>query len=50
MEENTTIAISKGTRDRLDGIKIHEREPYGEVVERLLDVYEKKNEMSKKAR
>ncbi|MDG6921523.1 MAG: hypothetical protein JRN59_08335, partial [Nitrososphaerota archaeon] len=37
----TTIAIAVYDRDRLDRLKLHRREPYGEVVSRLIDEAEK---------
>jgi len=37
----TTIHISKETKEKLDKLKIHPREPVGDVVKRLLDKLEK---------
>ncbi len=36
-ESETTISISKSDKERLDKLKIHRREPYKEVISRLLD-------------
>ncbi len=36
----TTIAIERADKDRLDTFKEHERETYGDVVRRLLDLAE----------
>ena len=33
----TTISISLQDKSRLDALKIHHREPYKEVISRLLD-------------
>jgi len=33
----TTIAISKGTKKKLDKLKVHPREPYDDVIKRLLE-------------
>jgi len=38
---STTIHISKETKERLDALKVHRREPYEDVIKRLLDFYEK---------
>ena len=40
---NTTIQISKETKEELDGLKIHPREPYNDVLKRLLVSYEERN-------
>ena len=37
----TTIAIAVYDRARLDRLKVHRREPYGDVVSRLIDHAEK---------
>ncbi len=36
--ENTTIKVSKKTKNRLDTLKEHKRESYEEVIEKILDV------------
>jgi len=36
MQEPTTIQISKDTKTKLDILKVHEREPYEDVISRLL--------------
>ncbi len=48
MTETTTIQISTATKDRLDAIKVHPREPYDSVVQRLLGLAEKKADKEKK--
>jgi hypothetical protein len=35
--KQTTIAIAVYDRDRLERLKLHRREPYGDVVSRLID-------------
>ena len=37
MSETTTIVIHKDLKSRLDEVKLHPRETYNEVIERLLD-------------
>jgi predicted transcriptional regulator len=37
MPETTTIVIQKDLKSRLDGVKLHPRETYNEVIERLLE-------------
>ena len=34
---DTTIAINKELKSRLDKLKVHPREPYQEVIKRILD-------------
>ncbi|MDP3881363.1 MAG: hypothetical protein Q8Q31_00600 [Nanoarchaeota archaeon] len=34
----TTIKLSKGTKNRLDNLKIHPRETYEEVLQRMLEI------------
>ena len=36
-----TILITRETHDRLDKLKIHRREPYEDVIKRLLEEYAK---------
>jgi len=36
-EKGTTIHISRKTKKRLDELKIHRREPYEDVIKRLLE-------------
>jgi len=36
MEKGTTIHVSRGTKERLDKLKVHPREPYEDVIKRLL--------------
>lgn len=37
MADITTIRLSKETKGELDGLKIHPREPYEDVLERLIE-------------
>ncbi|MEM4004669.1 MAG: BfmA/BtgA family mobilization protein [Desulfurococcaceae archaeon] len=37
----TTIKVSVETKKRLDKLKVHPREPYEDVIKRLLEFYEK---------
>ncbi|MFP3909431.1 MAG: DUF7557 family protein [Halobacteriota archaeon] len=37
MRKTKTIHVSEETKKRLDEIKIHRKEPYEDVVRRLLD-------------
>ncbi len=43
---DTTIQVDKKTRDRLKELKIHPRESYGKVVERLLALRTDEGELS----
>lgn len=36
--ENTTIKISKKTKERLDKLKVHHRESYEEILQRMLNI------------
>ena len=36
MSEKTTIQISEETKASLDSLKVHPREPYEDVIKRLL--------------
>jgi len=35
--KKTTIAISKEIKEQLDKLKVHPREPYEDVIKRLLE-------------
>jgi len=37
----TTIAVSKETKKKLDRLKVHPREPYEDVIKRLIERWEK---------
>lgn len=37
MRDDTTIAIQKDTRQRLEDIKVHQRETFDDIVTRILD-------------
>ena len=37
MAETTTIVIQKDLKSRLDEVKLHPRETYNEIIERLLE-------------
>jgi hypothetical protein len=41
--EYSTIRVSAATKKRLDELKIHPREPYEDVVKRLIEKCEKSN-------
>ncbi|MEW6605793.1 MAG: hypothetical protein AB1351_14060 [Thermoproteota archaeon] len=43
---DTTIQIDKKTRDKLRDLKIHPKESYGKVVERLLSLRTDEGELS----
>ncbi len=45
---STTIQISEGIRDQLNGLKIFGRETYNDVLERLLEDMKELNEKTKK--
>jgi len=40
-KEGTTIHISRETKGKLDKIKVHPREPYEDVIKRLIEKWEK---------
>jgi predicted transcriptional regulator len=46
---NTTILIDKHLKKRLDQLKIHPRESYNRVLERLVNLKEDKEELSDEA-
>jgi predicted transcriptional regulator len=35
----SSLRVSPETRSRLDRLKLHPREPYGRVIDRLIDSY-----------
>jgi len=37
MKEMTTIQVSKETKAKLEKLKVHPREPYEDVIKRLLE-------------
>ena len=39
----STIAISKEVKEKLDRLKVHPREPYEDVIKRLIEKWEKSN-------
>ncbi len=39
----STIAISKEVKEKLDRLKVHPREPYEDVIVRLIEKWEKSN-------
>ena len=39
-----TIKVTEATKKRLDIKKIHPREPYDELINRILDIVDKKDE------
>lgn len=44
MVTDTSIGISKETKKRLEGIKQYPRETFDDILNRLLDMYDKKFE------
>jgi len=44
MPEKTQISIQKDTADKLKEIKLYRRESYDEIIQRLLEIYEKHQE------
>lgn len=43
-EERTTVAVKIATYDQLKQLKIHPRETYDQVIQRLIDNYEESDE------
>ena len=37
MSEKTTIQVSRETKRMLDKLKVHRREPYDDVIKRLIE-------------
>ena len=37
---NITVKITDDTRDKLDKIKIHKRETYDDIINRIIDIVE----------
>jgi len=37
----STIAVSNETKEKLDNLKVHSREPYEDVIKRLIERWEK---------
>lgn len=48
MAEITTIQVKQSTKEALEKMKIHKRETYNEVLERLLEEVQELNEETKK--
>lgn len=48
MGNDTTIVLKKEIKQKLDKIKIIPREPYNNVIERLLETVSKNNSKNKK--
>lgn len=48
MENVTTIRVHKETKEKMDRFKIHEREPYEDVLERLMRKAEENDEFMKR--
>jgi predicted transcriptional regulator len=42
----TTIQVEKKLKDRLEGLKLHPRESYNKVIERLVDIRTDEGELS----
>ena len=45
----TTIQLDKKVRDKLKELKIHPRESYNKVIERLMDIRSEEGELSKES-
>lgn len=43
----TTIQVEKKLKDRLEGLKLHPRESYNKVIERLVEIRTDEGELSK---
>jgi len=41
MSEKTTIQIEEDVKKKLERLKIHPREPFNDVIKRLIEFYEK---------
>ncbi|MEK6915931.1 MAG: antitoxin VapB family protein [Nanoarchaeota archaeon] len=41
----TTIQLDEKTKNKLDGLKIHHRESYNEILQKLIEVYCKNEEV-----
>lgn len=48
MTGNTTIQITENTRERLEKLKVHPKEPVKDVVDRILEKYEEANNERKR--
>lgn len=48
MNDVTTIRIHKGTKEELDDFKVHDREPYEEVLKRLMKETRKKDKFTER--
>jgi hypothetical protein len=46
---DTTIQIEKGVKNKLDGLKIHPKESYNKVIERLIEIGTDEGELSDEA-
>ena len=44
----TTIQVDRALKERLDAMKLHPRESYGEVLERILEDLRELNERTKR--
>jgi len=44
---DTTIRVPEDIKKKLDELKIHPRQPYHEVIQKLLEVYEEWKELKK---
>ncbi|MEM3882122.1 MAG: hypothetical protein QXO23_01860 [Candidatus Methanomethyliaceae archaeon] len=42
-EGHSTIRVSRSTKKKLDELKVHPREPYEDVIKRLIERCEKSN-------
>lgn len=50
MSETTTISLPKRVKAELDSVKLHRREPYYEVIERLIKTASKVQQETKQSK
>lgn len=46
---DTTIQVEKGVKNKLDSLKIHPKESYNKVIERLIEIGTDEGELSDEA-
>ena len=44
VQANINIKVTENLKEKLNDLKVHPREPYHEVITRLLEFYEKNND------
>jgi len=47
MANESTIGITNELKEKLSKLKVHPREPFNDVIKKLLDYYEEKQEKQK---